>query len=255
MPRYRPIRILPISNRSEVTAAPTQTSRQAILALGIRVQRVGGKDQVLKLLVQKDHLQIKIEVSPVLRGSVRPVSMQAVSPEVERQLGYVEVQVLHSHDIYAGKICAALDRQHPRDLFDVKTLLETDGINNDLLEVFIIYLISSDRPISELLSPRFMPLAVTFESQFRGMTLQEVSLQELEETRQSLVQLVNTMLTPTQRKFLVGFKQGEPDWSLLLSVKGVQNLPGVQWKLLNIRRMTPAKRKEALRKLKIVLFE
>lgn len=116
------------------------------------------------------------------------------------------------------------------------------------------FALKGGRPISELLSPRFVPLAATFESQFRGMTLQEVSLQELEEARQRIVQLMNNMLTPAHRKFLIGFKQGEPDWSLLLSVNGAESLPGVQWKLLNIRRMTPSKRKEALRKLEIVLL-
>jgi hypothetical protein len=31
-------------------------------------------------------------------------------------------------DLYGGKLCAALDRQHPRDLFDVGLLLRNEGI-------------------------------------------------------------------------------------------------------------------------------
>lgn len=32
-------------------------------------------------------------------------------------------------DLYGDKLCAALDRQHPRDLFDVKLLLDQDGLD------------------------------------------------------------------------------------------------------------------------------
>ena len=39
------------------------------------------------------------------------------------------------HQLYGGKICAALDRQHPRDLFDVKKLLEDNGVQTELLPV------------------------------------------------------------------------------------------------------------------------
>ena len=35
-----------------------------------------------------------------------------------------DVPTLYLPDVYAGKLCAALDRQHPRDLFGVKLLLE-----------------------------------------------------------------------------------------------------------------------------------
>lgn len=61
-----------------------------------------------------------------------------VSPQVEAQFGYVEAPVLHLHDLYSGKLVAALDRQHPRDLFDVQLLLENEGLDDDLVEVFIV---------------------------------------------------------------------------------------------------------------------
>ncbi|WP_456640523.1 nucleotidyl transferase AbiEii/AbiGii toxin family protein [Bradyrhizobium sp. USDA 10063] len=48
---------------------------------------------------------------------------------------------------------AALYRQHPRDLFDVRDLLTNEGISDDLRRAFIVYLISHDRPISELVVP------------------------------------------------------------------------------------------------------
>lgn len=35
---------------------------------------------------------------------------------------FVEVDMMTLGQLFGGKICAALDRQHPRDLFDVKYL-------------------------------------------------------------------------------------------------------------------------------------
>ena len=92
--------------------------------------------------------------------------LRGVSPAVEAQFGYIEVPVVHLDDLYAGKLCAALDRQHPRDLFDVQLLLKHEGINDGLLEVFVVYLLSSDRPLAEMMAPRRQPLATIFEEQF-----------------------------------------------------------------------------------------
>ncbi|MDR7033864.1 hypothetical protein J2X35_002567 [Mesorhizobium sp. BE184] len=48
-------------------------------------------------------------MSPVLRGSVFPEELREVAPVVEEQFGYVEMQLLSIPDLYAGKLCAALD--------------------------------------------------------------------------------------------------------------------------------------------------
>ena len=52
-----------------------------------------------------------------------------------------------------------------------------------------------------------------------------------------------------ERQFIVSVKEGMPQWDLI-GLEGVQNLPAVQWKLLNIGRMAPAKHSKALRKLR-----
>jgi hypothetical protein len=157
------------------------------------------------------------------------------------------------HDLYAGKLCAALDRQHPRDLFDVKLLLEDEGLTDDLIQVFIVYLISGNRPLAEMLAPQFQPLKTVYETQFKGMTLQPIDVAALEETRRDLVKLIQERLTDDQRNSLLSFKQGEPEWSLL-QLPNVYQLPAVQWKLVNIGRMNKAKHAVALEKLKKVLF-
>lgn len=206
-----------------------------------------------KLVVTRDGVGVKVEVSPVLRGAVGQPEIRGVCPTVEKQFGYVEMTLLHHHDLYAGKLCAALDRQHPRDLFDVKLLLENEGIEDELLQVFVVYLISGNRSLAEMIAPQFQPLEAVFDSQFKGMTNLSINLAELEETRRILVDLIKDRLTDAQRKFLLSFKQGEPEWPLL-SMPGAEYLPAVQWKLINIRRMTKTKHAEAVEKFKKILF-
>lgn len=220
---------------------------------GIRVVRTQAERQVIKLFAWRGPVRVKIEVSPVLRGCVREPAMRGVSPAVEAQFGYTEVPVVHLDDLYAGKLCAALDRQHPRDLFDVQLLLEHEGINDGLLEVFVVYLISGDRSLADMLAPSRQPIVETFEEQFRGMALMPVTVKELEQTRETMISLILTKLTERQRQFLMSFKRGEPDWGFL-NLTGVAGLPAVQWKLQNVRRMTTAKHEQALERLRLVLY-
>jgi predicted nucleotidyltransferase component of viral defense system len=109
---------------------------------------------VTKLVVRSgDGVQIKIEVTPVTRGCAYAPEMMSVSEAVEAEFGFAETQVVSFADLYAGKIVAALDRQHPRDLFDVRDLLVTEGISDELRRAFLVYMISHDRPMSEVLAP------------------------------------------------------------------------------------------------------
>ncbi|GJL65499.1 MAG: hypothetical protein NPIRA05_04700 [Nitrospirales bacterium] len=247
---------LPVQDRTtsfrEVGAALERLATSIQKKWPGRIERMTNEGHVFKLIVRRHHSQIKIEVSPVLRGCVREPSIRGVCSMVEEQFGYVEVPVVHSHDLYSGKLCAALDRQHPRDLFDVKQLLEHEGLDDNLLEVFLVYLLSSNRSLTELLSPNLQPLARTFEEQFRGMALIPVTVEELEHTRKKMITLIHERLTERQRTFLLSFKRGEPDWSLL-PFDGIERLPAVQWKLLNIQRMAPFKREQAVERLRQVL--
>jgi len=220
---------------------------------GVRVEHTSAEGQIIKLVAWRGRARVKIEVSPVLRGCVREPAMRGVSPAVEAQFGYIEVPVVHLDDLYAGKLCAALDRQHPRDLFDVQLLLKHEGFLDGLLEVFVVYLLSSDRPLAEMLAPSRQPLTTIFEEQFHGMALEPVTVKELEQTRETMISLIRTKLTEHERRFLLSFKRGEPDWGLL-NLRNVAELPAVQWKLQNVRRMAPAKRDQAVERLRRVLY-
>ena len=222
---------------------------------GVEIQPgAGGPGERTRLIVKREGVGVKVETSPVLRGAVGRPAVRGVCPAVEAHFGYAEMPLLHQNDLYAGKLCAALDRQHPRDLFDVKLLLENEGVTDDLMQVFVVYLISGNRPLAEMLAPQFQPLEKVFETQFKGMTLQPVGVAELEETRRTLVKMIMERLTDDQRRFLLSFKKGVPEWSLL-PLPGVAQLPAVQWKLVNIGRMSKAKHAEAVEKLKQVLLK
>ncbi len=210
------------------------------------------QENVLKLMITRQGVRVKVEVSPVLRGSFLAASSIDISASVEEQFSYTSMHVLNRNEVYAGKLCAALDRQHPRDLFDVKMLFDAEGLTTELINVFMVYLISGNRPIAEMLAPRMSSLTSAYNEQFVGMEFRETTLEELEETRLRLVKEINNKLTDKQKQFLVSFKSLQPDWSLL-DTGDVSHFPAIHWKLLNLERMDNKKRLEALAKLETVL--
>ena len=117
---------------------------------------------------------------------------------------------------------------------------------------FVVHLASHDRPMVELLDPNFVDLKKTFTADFRGMTFVRVSREELEDVRVRLVNAVREGMTDRERRFILSVKKGAPDWELI-ELEGVDRLPAVQWKPLNIAKMDKAKHKEALRRLEACL--
>lgn len=212
----------------------------------------GEGSHVQRLQVSAGGITIKIEVSPVLRGNIMEAEEMPVSASVADQFGYVETRVLANNELYAGKLVAALDRQHPRDLFDVKILLDHEGICSELMDLFMIYLISSNRPIVELLAPNLLPLQPVFDQQFRGMSLQPVTVEELEHSRNQMIASVMRDLTEDHRLFLLSFKAGDPEWTRLKH-PNAKEFPAVRWKLQNVRGLSAAQRQKALAKLENAL--
>jgi predicted nucleotidyltransferase component of viral defense system len=210
------------------------------------------KTDALRLLVERDGVQIKIELSPVLRGTVYEPLVMPVSEAVEEEFGFAEMAVVSFADLYAGKICAALDRQHPRDLFDIKQLLDNEGLTVDLRKALLVYIISHPRPIAELLRPHFKDISAVYEGEFRNMADQGIPQAELEAAREQLVRLIHTSLTPQERAFLLSFKNRTPDWSLL-ELSGIDRLPAVRWKLQNLTKMPYEKHLEAYVRLEKIL--
>lgn len=207
---------------------------------------------VYGLLVSDRAAEIKVEVSPVLRGSVYPESMRRLVERAEAEFGFAEVPVVSFADLYAGKIVAALDRQHPRDLFDVKLLLAEEGIGDELFRAFLVYLISHDGSIARLLNPTRKPLEDLFERQFAGMTVEAVTVDELDRARAGLIAALHQRLGEREKAFLMSFKRREPSWDLL-GVAHAADLPAVHWKLQNLAQMSREKHRKALDNLERVL--
>jgi len=211
--------------------------------------RISKTEYLNRLIVRKDNVRIKIEPNLVFRGTVYPVVEKMLTQQAQDLFKKaVRVQTLSSAEVYAGKICAALDRQHPRDLFDIKLLFENEGFTDSIKKAFIVYLISHNRPIVELLNPNRLDLGKTFELEFRGMAFEPVSLTQLIETRERLISVINRSLTIDEKRFIFSVKQGQPDWKRF-PLEHIRDLPAVQWKLYNIRRMGKDKHRRALEKL------
>lgn len=213
------------------------------------------KNHKLSKLYIRDHqAQIVIEPNNILRGSLHPVEKRHFSPHVEAmlQLSASNVPILHFSEIYAGKICAALDRQHPRDLFDVKLLYENEGLTEEIRKAFVVYLASGSRPIHELLVPNLLENQPLFDQEFLGMSTAAVSYKDLLSARQQLIKDVDTQLTQEERSFLLSIARGEPNYALM-PFSNLHLLPAIKWKVMNIGHMEGKKRKHMEDKLKLVL--
>ena len=210
--------------------------------------------RLVKLLVNDKNIQIKVEPNELIRGSAYPATEKTLVPRAETEFdAFVSMNVLSHADLYSGKICAALDRQHPRDLFDIKLLLENEGITNEVRKGFVVYLASHNRPMHEVLNPNFLDIEAIFKSDFEGMTNFSVDIKELINIRKQLVELIHEKLTNSDRQFLLSLKMAEPNWSLM-DFTDLDQFPAIQWKLLNIKKMDKVKHKLAVAKLKSVLM-
>ncbi|MEE9362239.1 MAG: nucleotidyl transferase AbiEii/AbiGii toxin family protein [Cellulophaga sp.] len=133
-------------------------------------------------------------------------------------------------ELYGGKICAALDRQHPRDLFDIKYLLHNEGFTRDVKKGFILCLLSSNRPLNEMLQPNFINQRETMVNQFEGMSSEAFTYEDFEEIRTQLIGVIHQNLTDKDKEFLLSFNKTTPDWSIY----DFERFPAVQWKLQNL---------------------
>ncbi len=250
---------------------PVAPRDESLAAISAAMTRIGGaigdafpgarvnesrlpEGAVYRLTVRVRGVQIKIEVTPVLRGTVYEPSLMGVSPPVEAMFGFAEIKVVSFADLFGGKLVAAFDRQHPRDLFDIRVLFAREGVDEALRRAFIVYLLSHRRPVAEVLSLRPKDIAVEFARGFSGMTEVDVALGELLETRVVMKDVMVTDMPDNHRKFLVAFEQGTPDWSLL-GIEGVDALPAVQWRQRNLDILSPIKRTALVKALEAVLEE
>lgn len=220
----------------EITASLQIIARRLEKA-GLSTRKVGNKEMGdTKLLIDEGSTMVKIEVNTVLRGTVHPVENRPlVQTAAKHFMAELAVPVLSEAELYGGKLVAALDRQHPRDLFDVHCLFEAEGLTDAMLECFVIYLSGHDKPPYEVLDAREKDISATYEEQFAGMAAVPVPLEQLTETRSRLRSELMKRLTSDHKNFLLSLLRADPDWELL-HCPHASELPGIQWKLINLRK-------------------
>jgi predicted nucleotidyltransferase component of viral defense system len=222
-------------------AAALRQSADRLKARGFQTRTTSAPDAgETKLFVRRGRVEVKIEVNFVMRGTVFPVRPASLTPTArETLLADLEIPVVSLADMYGGKLVAAMDRQHPRDLFDVLQLYAHEGVTAGIRRAFVVYLASHNRPVHEGLFPSLKDLQFDYDHNFTGMTAAPVGLDELVAVRARLMDDLQHGLHPAERKFLLSLVAAEPDWALL-GLSHLEHLPAIRWKLQNLEKLKQA---------------
>jgi hypothetical protein len=218
---------------AELKSVKTEISRTGYRAQ-LPTSRSG--DQV-KLLIDGNGVRVKVEVNFVFRGTVLPVVHRSLIPTAQELFtSDITLPVLDTAELYGGKLVAAMDRQHPRDMFDVFKMTGQFGWPPSFVDCFVAYLAGHNRPVHEVLFPKKLPLEPAFTAEFSGMTRDAAELAVLQETQERLLTELPLALSASHRHFLLSLVSAEPAWNLM-PFAHLQNLPALQWKLFNLRKL------------------
>lgn len=229
--------------REQALARINEAIREAadrLVRRGFQVHIPEAQAGETKLLVRRDRIEVKVEANVVMRGTVHPVRRVSLVHAARNQLlADLELPMVSLEDLYGGKLCAALDRQHPRDLFDVMKLYEHEGITPGIRRSFVVYLACGNRPIHELLFPQLRDIRHDYAHSFQGMTEESVPLDALTATRDKMIKQIQRELDGDERRFLLSLVRTEPEWPRL-GMAHLEHLPGLRWKLQNLLQLRKA---------------
>ena len=206
----------------------------AIVKMGYQSQtrKMHSGDEV-KIIISSPNAEVKIEVNFVFRGTVLPVQILSLSTKTQELFSKnIQLPILSPSELYGSKLVAAMDRQHPLDIFDVKKMYESHGLTSEI----VAYLVGHNRPVHEVLFSTPQPMEETFKNEFKGMASAPISIEVLNNTRTKLMAELPRALTQNQRNFLLSLVQTTPDWTLL-PFKHLQEMPAIQWKLQNLKNL------------------
>jgi predicted nucleotidyltransferase component of viral defense system len=235
----------------DVVYTPSQTPREQALqairheldAIADRVARLGLTTHKIhsqalddtKLLIDSAEAQVKVEVNVVFRGTVLPIERRPLNVKTANMFSVaMELPVLAPAELYGSKLVAAMDRQHPRDLFDVLQMFDSTGLSDAVVECFVVYLAGHNRPIHEVLFGNDKDIANEYHHHFAGMTVEAISLDQLLQTRARLREALAQKLTAKHKQFLISLARAQPDWALLQCPHAAE-LPALRWKLVNLQ--------------------
>lgn len=244
---YVPIEDRQTSLQNISTALESIKARIETVIPDIQIEH---KADTLKLLISSKGAAIKLEVNQIGRGTIEKPAKMTLCEKAQNEFDvFCVAPVVPLGQLYGGKICAALDRQHPRDLFDIKYLLSSEGFTDEIKAGFLLCLVSHDRPINEVISPNFLDQRQIMDNHFEGMSDELFTYDEFESTREQLVRTILEGLTGQDKTFLLSIKNADPD----RSIYDFQRFPAVQWKLQNLRKLkdtNPDKHREQYELLK-----
>lgn len=227
---------LPIENREaslKNIAEALDRIRENVLTIMPKA-RIALLPDTSKLLIDHRGIQVKLEVNQTNRGALYTPKRLVLCEKAQEDFdAFCAVPVIEEGQLYGGKICAALDRQHPRDLFDVKYFLENAEFSTEHRKGILLALLSSKRPVDELLYPHFLDQRAAFSNQFTGMTNEPFDYSDFETARDNLLKRVHQGLTAEDKKFLLSVQSLQPDWT----VYNFEQFPSIQWKLQNLRKL------------------
>jgi predicted nucleotidyltransferase component of viral defense system len=243
---------IPIEDRetSFTNISVALTNIKSTIEKRLQGSRVEHKVELHKLLVSHNDAIIKIEVSQIVRGTLGAVTEKMLCKKAQEKFDtFCSINIVPNGQLYGGKVCAAMDRQHPRDIFDVKHLMQREGFTKEIKEGFLFRLLSSDRSIQDVLFPNLQDQRLAMSNQFAGMSEEDFSYEEYEFVRATMIKTVQASITAEDKLFILGFKDVIPDWSIY----NFDTYPSIKWKLQNLEKIkttNPAKHKELYDSLK-----
>jgi predicted nucleotidyltransferase component of viral defense system len=256
LPRYSvdiDITYIPVKAREETLSAIKRHLNEVKNKIKMLIPGIVVQEKPNKLICTYLGIFVKIEVNDVKRGVIADTVVMPLCRAAQDSFDvFCEAKIAPLSQLYGGKMTAAFDRQHPRDLFDVKYMFDYIKSFDEVRQGFMFCLLGSDRPIVEMLSPNLIDQRETLDNQFAGMTTVPFSYDDYEKTRLSLIEYVNNNLTDSDKQFLISFEEGTPEWEITDYSK-FKDFPSVRWKLININKLkenNPKKHKQEIERLR-----
>ena len=245
MPRLSVDIDVAFTNHTASRGEALQTIRRELKALCERLETLGVKgtpvgtedSEDVKILVSRGTVNAKIEVNYNFRGTLIPPRAVRITESARRVFAAdFSIPALAKEELYGGKLVAALDRQHPRDFFDVREMFFGGHFDPGVVDCFVCYLAGHNRTVHDVLSSTDKNFSAIYEEQFVGMTARPVSISELEQARADLRAALDRHLQDRHKQFLLGLVRLEPEWDLM-PFAHLRELPALKWKLLNLEQL------------------
>jgi hypothetical protein len=203
-----------------------------IPGLSVRIGNEQAED--VKLFCILNNTEVKIEVNTINRGVMDKTKKMVLCEAAQSKFNtFCEMNIVPKGQLFGGKIVAALDRQHPRDLFDIDKMFSSQIWDEQIMKGFLFCLFSSKRPFQEIFNPHFLNHDKLIETQFAGMTEEPFTKDMYEQTRVKLLDNILKALNSDQKNMILSVANGEPDWIY----EDWSNYPGIAWKLINIEKL------------------